>query len=115
MNDLTQPQNTTSCNSQEPYLHGDVDGNLLSIHAGTTDDDLSPTVLLEVDQIGKGASHINIRTSNAVSVAADLCTAAGLPAHSMRAAALAEAARIADAMDAPAVAAELRRLVSADQ
>lgn len=113
MNDLTQQQSAT-WTDQEPFLHGDDDGNMLAIHAGSADSDLNPCVAIEVDQIGHGTSTVRIRNTNVVRVAADLCAAAGLPAHSMRSAALFEAARVADALDATAVAAELRRLAADD-
>jgi hypothetical protein len=96
----------------EPFIYNDVDGNSLTFHPDTQDEDGVPSIHVEADQLGHATVWIPIRQRDALRVATELCHAAGLPAFTERAAWLSEAARVADSMDAPAVAAALRNLAA---
>lgn len=99
----------------EPYIYSDVDGGTLAFHPHAQDDDGTPVVWVEADQIGSPHPvRVLIYERDANRVANELAFAAGLPSFTDRAAALCEAAMVADAYDAPAVAAELRRLAAVE-
>lgn len=96
----------------EPFIYNDVNGNSLTIHPDTQDEDGIPSVHVEVEQLGYAPAFIPVHQRDALRVATELCHAAGLQAFTERAAWLSEAARVADSMDAPAVAAALRNLAA---
>jgi hypothetical protein len=96
----------------EPFLYNDVNGNVLSFHPDTQDEDGIPSVHVEVEQLGYAPVFIPVRQRDVLRVATELCHTAGLPVFTERAAWLSEAARVADSMDAPAVAAALRNLAA---
>jgi hypothetical protein len=104
----------TDHTTAESFLYNDVNGNVLTFHPNTQDEDGVPSIHVEVEQLGYAPVFIPVRQRDALRVATELCHAAGLPAFTERAAWLSEAARVADCMDAPAVAAALRQMANPD-
>jgi hypothetical protein len=71
---LTDSRNPAG--SHEPLLWNDADGNLLSIHPDTVDDQDLPTVTLQVKDL-PGEAFIHVPQAEVPRLAADLCAAAG--------------------------------------